>query len=163
MRCYVGRELCGRAWRDARVQRASNARHLGARRDRLPRAAGPFPIRSTKLELHLWRTVEDACPYKILRPPPAARVSKVAGDESKTFMFFSSYSLQSGTEREIQEGTSWRAMFAPAPRAMFATANKQTRDFGLPKSDFLVTSWDAPRSNIKNGTPSARSHISQAK
>ena len=39
---------------------------------------------------------------------PAARVSFAAGDADKMYMFFSSFSLQSGKAREIQEGTSWR-------------------------------------------------------
>jgi hypothetical protein len=34
-------------------------------------------------------------------------------------------------------------MFAPVRSTMFATANKQTCDFGLPKSVFLATSlWN---------------------
>jgi len=41
-------------------------------------------------------------------------------------------------------------MFAPARSAMFATANKQTCDFGMPKSVFLVTSCRAARSDAKH-------------
>jgi hypothetical protein len=39
--------------------------------------------------------------------------------------------------RRMPGGTPGLAMFAPAPCAMFAAANKQTCDFGLPKSVFF--------------------------
>ena len=39
--------------------------------------------------------------------------------------------------REFQEGTSERAMFAPALARCLRLANKQTCDFGLPKSVFF--------------------------
>ena len=43
-------------------------------------------------------------------------------------------------QRTNQENAPKAAMFALVRSTMFATANKQTCDFGLPKSDFLVRS-----------------------
>jgi hypothetical protein len=58
----------------------------------------PCPLRSIKLELL----------YQISLSASAARVGYAAGDTVTKNMVFPFSTMQSGTEREIQEGTSWR-------------------------------------------------------
>jgi hypothetical protein len=64
---------------------------------------GPSPIRSTILEL-----------LQLFASTPAARGGSVASDALKTFMSFSCSALQSGTGREIEEGTSWHVFLVPS-------------------------------------------------
>jgi hypothetical protein len=46
-------------------------------------------------------------PQDLLLSLSAARVEQMAGDMEGKYIFFSFFAMQSGTEREIQEGTSW--------------------------------------------------------
>ena len=81
---------------------------------------------------------------------PAARGSCIAGDEETAKMFFLFCSLQSGKKREIQEGTSWRAMFAPVRSTMFAFSEQANLRFRLAEICFLGSFFAArQRMNIK--------------
>ena len=100
--------------RYARVQRASNARHLGARRDRLPQAAGPLPhpLHKGRIALKTGHRGRRPLPKICFFCLPLV-VAIWRAMQNKHLCLSPKPSLQSGKGAVSKGGSLWLTFFRP--------------------------------------------------